>query len=83
MREMYTQYGEHSKKWRATWTAAEVKQYNWLRFIIDHIVGQVGGNMDLVTATLKQMDEEKGGAKLSTVYTRIKKIIKVESNLKH
>jgi hypothetical protein len=39
--------------------------------------------MELVSATLKQMDGEKGGAKLSTVYTRIKKIIKVESPLKH
>jgi hypothetical protein len=39
--------------------------------------------MDLVTVTLKQIDGEKGGAKLSTVYTRIKKIIKVESPLKH
>jgi hypothetical protein len=43
----------------------------------------VGGNMDLVTATLKQMDGEKGGATFSTVYTRIKKIIKMESPLKH
>jgi hypothetical protein len=33
--------------------------------------------MDLVTATLKQMDGKKGGAKLFTVYTRINKIIKV------
>jgi hypothetical protein len=43
----------------------------------------VGGNMDLVTATMKHMDGEKGGAKVSTVYTIIKKIIKVESPLKH
>jgi hypothetical protein len=43
----------------------------------------VGGNMYLVTATLKQMDGEKVGEKFSTVYTRIKKIIKVESALKH
>jgi hypothetical protein len=39
--------------------------------------------MDLVTSTLKQMDGEKVGANLSTVYTRINKIIKVESPLKH
>jgi hypothetical protein len=43
--------------------------------------------MDLVSATLKHMDGEKGGekggAQLATVYTRIKKIIKVESLLKH
>jgi hypothetical protein len=36
--DVITKYGEHSKKWLATWTAAEVKQYNRLRFIIDHIV---------------------------------------------
>jgi hypothetical protein len=81
--DVITKCGEHSKKWRATWTAAEVNQYNRLRFIIDHIVEQVGGNMDLVTAKLKQMDEEKGGATFSTVYTRIKKNIKVKSPLKH
>jgi hypothetical protein len=75
--------GEHSKKWCAKWDDSEVKQYNRLRCIIDHIVEQVGGNMDLVSATLKQTDGEKGGAKISTVYTRIKKIIKVESPLKH
>jgi hypothetical protein len=74
---------QRSKKWRATWTAAEVKQYNRLRFIIDRIVEQAGGYMDLVTATLKQMDGEKGGEKMSTVYTRIKNITKVESPLKH
>jgi hypothetical protein len=55
-----TNNGEHSNTWRATWTAADIKQYNGLCFIIDHIVEQVGGNMDLVTATMKQMDEEKG-----------------------
>jgi hypothetical protein len=81
--DVITKCGEHSKRWCATWTAAEIKQYNRLRFIIDHIVKQLGGNMDLVNATLKQMDGEKGGAKLSTVYTRIKNIIKVESPLKH
>jgi hypothetical protein len=56
---------------------------NRLLFIFDHIVKQVGGNMDLVSETLKKIDGEKGGAKFSTVYTRIKKIIKVESPLKH
>jgi hypothetical protein len=81
--DVITKCGEHSKKWRATWTAEEVNQYNRLRFIIDHIVEEVGGNMDLLPATLKQMDGEKGGAKLSTVYTRIKNIIKVESPLRH
>jgi hypothetical protein len=81
--DLITKCGEHSKKWHDTWTAAEVKEYNRLRFIIDHIVEQVGGNMDLVTSMLKQMDEEKGEAKFSTVSTRIKKIIKVESPLKH
>jgi hypothetical protein len=64
-------------------TAAEVKQYNRLRFIIDHIVEEVGGNTDLLTATLIQMYGEKGGAKLSTVYTRIKNIIKLESPMKY
>jgi hypothetical protein len=39
--------------------------------------------MDLVSATLKHMDGDKGREKVSTVYTRIKKIIKVESPLKH
>jgi hypothetical protein len=67
--DVITKCGEHSKKWLATWTAAEAKKYNWQRFIIDHIVKQVGGNMNLVTATLKQMDGEKSGAKFSTVYT--------------
>jgi hypothetical protein len=58
--DVITKCGEHSKKWCATWTAAEVKQYNRLRFIIDHnIVKKVGGNMDLVTATLKQTYGEK------------------------
>jgi hypothetical protein len=41
----------------------------------------VGGDMNLVSAMLKQMDGEKGGAKVYTIYTRIKKIIKVESPL--
>jgi hypothetical protein len=81
--DVITKCGEHSKKWRATWTAAEVNQYNRLRFIIDHIVEEVGGNTDLLTATLIQMDGEKGGAKLSTVYTRIKKIIKLESPMNY
>jgi hypothetical protein len=81
--DVITKYREHSKKWCVTWTAAEVKQYNRLCFIIDHIVEQVGGNMDLVSAMLKQMGGEKGEEKLSTVYTRIKNIIKVESTLKH
>jgi hypothetical protein len=36
--DVITKCGEHLKKWRATWTAAEVKQYNWLRFTIGHIV---------------------------------------------
>jgi hypothetical protein len=81
--DVITKYGEHSKKWRATWDAAEVKQYNRLCFIIDHIVEQVGRNMELVSATLKKMDGEKGGSKLSTVNTRIMNIIKVESPLKH
>jgi hypothetical protein len=39
--------------------------------------------MDLATAKLRQMDVEKCRAKSPTVYTRIKKIIKVESHLKH
>jgi hypothetical protein len=81
--DVITKYGEHSNKWHATWTAAEVNQYNRLHFIIDHILEEVGGNMDLLTATLRQMDGEKGGAKLSTVYTRIKNIIKLESPMKH
>jgi hypothetical protein len=32
--DVITKCGEHLKKWRATWTAAEVNQYNRLRFII-------------------------------------------------
>jgi hypothetical protein len=70
-------------KWCAAWTDAEMKQYNRLRFIIDHIVEYVDGNMDQVRVILQQMYGEKGGAKLSTVYIRIKKIIKVGSHLKH
>jgi predicted phosphodiesterase len=47
--DVITRCGDHSKKWRATWTVVEAKQYNRLRFIIDHIVEQVAGNMDLVS----------------------------------
>jgi hypothetical protein len=75
--------GEHWKKWRATCNTSEVNHYNRLSFIIDHIVEEVGGNTDLLTATLIQMDGEKSGVKLSTVYTRIKKIIKLESPMKY
>jgi hypothetical protein len=39
--------------------------------------------MDQVRVTLQKMDGEKGGSKLSTVYTRIKKIINVELTLTH
>jgi hypothetical protein len=81
--DVITKYGEHSNTWCVRWAATEVKHYNRLRFIIDHIVEQVGVNMDLVNAMLKQIDGEKGGEKLYTVYTRIKEIIKVESPLKH
>jgi hypothetical protein len=51
--------------------------------LISHIVEELGGHTDLLTATLIQMDGEKCGAKLSTVYTRIKKIIKLESPMKY
>jgi hypothetical protein len=70
-------------KGHASWTATEVRHYNRLCFIIDHIVEKVDGNMDRVRVTLQQMDDEKGGANLSTVYTRFKNIIKVEPPLKY
>jgi hypothetical protein len=81
--DIITEYGDHSNKLCATWTAAEVKHYNRLHFIIYHIVEQLVGNMNLASALLKHMDGEKGGAKFTTVYTRIKNIINVKSPLKH
>jgi hypothetical protein len=36
--DVITKYKDHSMNWCATWKDAEVKQYNQLRFIVDHIV---------------------------------------------
>jgi hypothetical protein len=60
-----------------------MKLINRLSFIFNHIVEQVDGSIDLVSAMFKQMDGEKGGEKLSTVYKSIKKIVRAESPLKH
>jgi hypothetical protein len=79
--DVITKNKHHSEKWRAYWKPAEVKQFSCLRFIIDHILCKEEGNRDNIPRVLQELDAKKDKAKLSTVYTRIKKHEKMQSPL--